>query len=63
MHVYRTEMSNVKPLNTEKGVNTDEVKNDFKGRFKDFSKLYLLASAVTLTIITLGALLYSTLMS
>jgi hypothetical protein len=31
MHVDRTEMSNVKPLNTEKDVNTDEVKNDFKG--------------------------------
>jgi hypothetical protein len=29
-----------------------------KEAFKDFSKLYLLALAVTLTIITLGALLY-----
>ena len=35
----------------------------FKEAFKDFSKLYLLALAVTLTIITLGALLYSALMS
>jgi ABC-type transport system involved in cytochrome c biogenesis permease subunit len=53
-------MSNLKSLNIKKTCIINEVKKmTVKEAFKEFFKLYLLALAVTLTVIAFGTLIYA----